>query len=77
MIFVDFERDENGNPRYAVPHDESEIVRHAQPLDDQARAQIREQRIARMKRDPVAVAARERRIALERGNVVDIAYRRR
>lgn len=77
MIYVDFERDQDGHPRYAVPQDDSEVVRHAQPLDDRARAQILEQRIARMERDPVAVSARERRIALERGNVVDIAYRRR
>ena len=71
-IYVTFE------PTCVVPDEpvESAVVRHAQPLDDHARAQILEQRIARMEH-PVAVAARERRIALERGNVVDIAYRRR
>lgn len=49
-----------------VGDDPGEIVRHASPLDGQARAQLREQQIARLQRDPAAVAARERRIAIER-----------
>jgi hypothetical protein len=48
-----------------VPDDDSCIVRHARPLDEQARRQIREQQIARLRRDEAAVAARERRIAIE------------
>lgn len=58
-----------------VEDDPGEVVRGARPLDDQARAQLREQAIARLTRDPVAVAARERRIAMERapaGRVVSI-----
>lgn len=52
--------------RCIVPDDPGEVVRGAQPLDDHARAQMREQAIARMRRDEQAVAARERRIAIER-----------
>jgi len=48
-----------------VPADDSEVVRHAAPLTEQARHQLREQAIARMQRDDVAVAARERRMAIE------------
>jgi hypothetical protein len=48
-----------------VEDDPGEIVRHAAPLDDRARTQLREQQIARLRHDPVAVAARERRIAIE------------
>lgn len=46
-------------PGCVVPVDESEIVRHAAPLDEVARAAIREQQIARMVRDHAAVQARE------------------
>lgn len=53
-------------PGCVVDDDPGEIVRHAAPLDDRARMQLREQQIARLRRDPVAVAARERRIAIER-----------
>lgn len=49
-----------------VPDDPGEVVRGARPIDDQARARIREQQIARLTYDPAAVAARERRIAIER-----------
>lgn len=55
--------------------DDSEVVRHAAPLDDRARAQLREQAIARMRRDPEAVAARERRIAIARGRVSELRRR--
>ena len=48
-----------------VGDDPGEVVRGAQPLDDQARARIREQQIAQLRADPAAVAARERRIAIE------------
>lgn len=53
-------------PSCVVADDPGEIVRHASPLDGRARAQLREQQIARLRRDPAAVAARERRIAIER-----------
>ena len=53
-------------PSCVVGEDPGEIVRHARPLDDLARAQLREQRIARLVRDDAAVAARERRIAIAR-----------
>lgn len=62
-------------PSCVVAVDDSEVVRHAAPLDDQARAQLLEQRIARLQRDPDAVAARERRIAIERGRVSQIRRR--
>ena len=48
-----------------VDDDPGEIVRHAAPLDDRARAQLREQQIARLRLDPGAVVARERRIQIE------------
>lgn len=48
-----------------VDDDPGEIVRHAAPLDDHARRQLREQQIARLRRDPDAIVARERRIAIE------------
>lgn len=54
-------------PSCVVPDDDSCVVRHARPIDDEARAQIREQEIARLQLDPEAVAARERRVAIERG----------
>ena len=53
-------------PSCIVFPDDSAVVRHAQPLDDTARAHLREQAIARLARDPEAVAARERRIAVTR-----------
>lgn len=53
-------------PSCVVADDPGEVVRHASPMDGRARAQLREQQIARLRRDPVAVAARERRIAIER-----------
>lgn len=62
-------------PSCVVAVDDSEIVRHAAPLDDQARAQLLEQRIARLQPDPAAVHARERRIAIERGRVSQIRRR--
>lgn len=49
-----------------VDDDPGEVVRHAAPLDDRARVQLREQQIARMRRDPGAIVARERRVAIER-----------
>ena len=42
-----------------VAVDDSEVVRHAAPLDDRARAQLREQHIARLVRDHAAIQARE------------------
>jgi hypothetical protein len=42
-----------------VPVDDSEVVRHAAPLDDRARAQLREQHIDRLVRDHAAMQARE------------------
>lgn len=62
-------------PSCVVAPDDSEVVRHAAPLDDRARAQLREQAIARMRRDPEAVAARERRIAIARGRVSELRRR--
>jgi hypothetical protein len=55
-----------------VEDDPGAVVRHAQPLDDRARAQLREQAIAQLSRDEPAVQARERRIAIGRGHVTDI-----
>lgn len=57
-------------PSCVVEVDESEVVRHAAPLDDRARHQLREQAIARLQRDPVAIHARERRIAIATGGKV-------
>lgn len=53
-------------PNCVVDDDPGEVVRHAAPLDDRARAQLREQQIARMRLDPAAIVARERRVAIER-----------
>jgi hypothetical protein len=53
-------------PNCVVGDDPGEIVRHAAPLDERARAQLREQQIARMRLDPAAIVARERRVAIER-----------
>jgi len=61
-------------PSCIVPDDDSEVVRHAAPLDDRARAQLREQAIARLRYDAVAVAARERRVAVARGRVTEIRH---
>lgn len=58
-----------------VPDDPGEIVRHAAPMTAHARAQIREQQIARLRRDDAAILARERRIAIERRQVADIRRR--
>lgn len=55
--------------------DDSGVVSSARPLDDRARARLREQAIARMQRDPVAVAERERRVAVSAGRVA--VFRRR
>ena len=48
-----------------VGEDYGEVVRGARPLTTEDAAQMREQEIARLKADPVAVAARERRMAVE------------
>ena len=53
-------------PSCVVEPDDSAVVRHARPLTTEDAAQLREQAIARMHRDPAAVYARERRIAIER-----------
>jgi len=53
-------------PGCVVADDPGEIVRHAAPIDDRARGQLREQQIARLRRDPDAIVARERRLAIER-----------
>lgn len=64
-------------PTCVVPDEppDSAIVRHAAPLDDAARAQLREQRIAQLRYDPEAVRAREARIAAARRTVMP--FRRR
>ena len=62
-------------PSCIVPDDDSEVVRHAAPLDDRARQQLREQAIARLRYDAVAVAARERHVAIARGRVSPIRRR--
>ena len=58
-----------------VEIDESEVVRHARPATAADLAALHEQVIARMSYDATAVAARERRIAIERGCVS--TFRRR
>jgi len=58
-----------------VPDDDSEVVRHAGPPDERARTMLREQAIARLVYDPIAVAHRERRIALQRGRVAILRRR--
>lgn len=50
-------------PSCVVPEDDSEIVRHAAPLDAAARERIREQQIARLCADASAVAQREARVS--------------
>lgn len=62
-------------PSCVVPDDDSEVVRHAWQPDPQAIAKLREQAIARLAYDPIAVAARERRLALERGRVAILRRR--
>lgn len=62
-------------PSCVVALDDSEVVRHAAPLDERARQQLREQAIARLTRDDAAVAARERRLAIARGKVSPIRRR--
>lgn len=52
-----------------VADDPGEVVRHATPMTEAARARVREQQIARLRRDDAAVRARETRIAIERGRV--------
>lgn len=74
-LFVAFDCDRNGNAIFAVPHDDSEVVRHAAPLDDRARGILREQYLATLERDPQAVAERDLRIAIERGRVTPIRRR--
>ena len=66
-------------PSCVVPDEppESEVVRHAAPLDERARTQIREQQIARLRYDAVAVQAREARIAGRRGPATVRPFRRR
>lgn len=61
-------------PSCVVEEDSSEVVRHAEPLNDRSRAALREQRIAQMKRDDHAIAQREARIT---GNTKILRYRRR
>jgi hypothetical protein len=64
-------------PTCVVGDDPGEIVRHAAPLDERARTQLREQQIARMRVDPAAVAARERRVAIGRapaGRVLEARF---
>lgn len=57
-------------PGCMVEPDPGEVVRHAAPLDDRAAHQMREQAIARMRRDPEAIRARERRINTTRSGVL-------
>ena len=63
-------------PSCVIAIDESEVVRHAAPLDERARLQLREQAIAKLQRDPVAIHARERRIAIATGGKVREIRRR-
>lgn len=53
-------------PSCVVTPDDSEIVRHAAPLDAAARERIREQQLARLCVDPLAVQTREARIVAQR-----------
>lgn len=53
-----------------VPDDFSEVVTHAHPTTERDRAQIREQKIEKMRYDEVAVSARERQIAISRGRAL-------
>ena len=62
-------------PSCVVPDDPGEVVRGAQPLDETARRQLREQAIARMTYDADAVRLRERRIAIEQGHIRQIRRR--
>jgi hypothetical protein len=59
-------------PSCVVEDDPGEIVSYARRMDARARAQLLEQRIARLTFDPVAVAARERRSAIESGQVAEL-----
>lgn len=63
-------------PSCVVAPDDSCVVRHARPLTPEDAAQLREQAIARLTYDPVAVHARERRIAVERGAALRFTRRR-
>lgn len=51
-----------------VGDDPGEVVRHARPM-------TREEWLATLKRDPEAIAARERRIAIEQGRVTPMRRR--
>ena len=52
-------------PSCEAPDDPGSVVRHAAPMSP-------EERLARLQRDPTAIAARERRIAIEQGRVTPI-----
>ena len=54
-------------PSCIVEPDESSVVRHAKPLDARAVEKMREQARSRMRRDPAAIVARERLIAIHTG----------
>lgn len=59
-------------PSCVVPDDPGEVVRHARPITDADRAAIHEQYIQQLVaqgRDEPAIAARERRIAIEQDRV--------
>lgn len=68
------------DPRCVVEDDPGEVVRHARPMTDEDRKNLeierRERMIASLTYDHEAVMARERRIAMERGNLRDIRRRR-
>lgn len=70
-VFVTFE------PSCVMPDDPGEVVTHAHPTTDEDRSRVREQQLARLQADPAAVAARERRIALEQAGAWRRDLRRR
>lgn len=62
-------------PSCVVSEDWSAVTRHARPMTEADRAQVREQHIATLRRDDAAVLAREIRIASERHKIVTIRRR--
>lgn len=64
-------------PSCVVEDDPGDVVRHAQPLDEAARQQLREQAIQRMRYDAEAVRSRERRIAIQSGAALSFPARKR
>lgn len=69
-IYVSFDR------TCIVPDEDSEVVTHARPATERDRAAIREQRISKMRYDPVAVEKRERQIAFSKHQLLDFRRKR-